>query len=75
MPDTRISVRDRVRAVDHLEKLAWDLNAAAAWLGREGCESESDQLDHASVLVLAACQLLSRPIRPRPVAERWDQPR
>ena len=73
MPDQRISVRDRVRAIDALEALAWQLNAAAAWLGKAGCESESDQLDHASVLVLAACQLLSRPIRPRPVAEPWQQ--
>jgi hypothetical protein len=71
MPDQRISVHDRVAALDNLERLAFELNRAAAWLGREGCESESDQLDHASTLILSACWLLERPIRRQPTPERW----
>ena len=72
MPDQRISVRDRVRAIDALEALAWQLNAAAAWLRKAGCESESDQLDHVGAgpgRVPAAEQ--ADPARP--VAEPWQQ--
>jgi len=65
-------VHNRVLALQALEAMAFEANRIAAWLGREGCESESDQLDHASTLILSACWLLERPIRRQPPPDRWQ---
>jgi len=45
MPDSRLSVHDRVAALEHLERVARDLNLMAAWLGEAGIEYEADLLD------------------------------
>jgi hypothetical protein len=74
MADQRLSVHDRVAALDRLDKLAWELNSAAAWLSGNGIETEADKLEQAATTVLAACWLLSRPIRAQPPPERWQQP-
>jgi hypothetical protein len=74
MTDGRISVQERIRALEALEAIAWQLNAAGAWLGECGAETEADMLEDAARSVLAACWLLSRPIRPDPPAGRWQQP-
>jgi len=68
----RISVRERVAALDALEALAWQLNQAGAWLGECGAETETDMLEQAARSILAACWLLSRPIRGEPGPERWQ---
>ncbi len=72
MPDSRISVSDRVRALDRLNEVAWELNAISAWLAGAGAETESDQVDLAATRLLAACWLLERPIRAQPPAGRWQ---
>ncbi len=38
MADQRLSVHDRVTAIDHLERMARELNLVASWLGEQGCE-------------------------------------
>ena len=74
MTDGRINPRERVAALDALDALAWQLNAAGTWLGEGGAETESDMLEQAARSVAAACWLLSRPIRPQPGPEKWQQP-
>ena len=72
MTDGRISVRERVAALERLNDLAFELNAAGSWLGECGSETEADMLEAGANL--AACWLLSRPLRPDPPADRWQQP-
>ena len=72
MTDGRISVRERMAALAALEKAAFDLNAAAAWLAEGAAETESDMVETAARSILAACWLLSRPIRFQPGPERWQ---
>lgn len=72
--DSRISVRHRVAAIDHLEQMALELNEIASWLGREGCETEADAVSDASKSLLASCWWLSRPIQQRLPPQRWAQP-
>lgn len=74
MPDSRISVHDRVAAIDHLEAAALDLNQVAAWLGQAGCEPEADAVNDAAKSLLAACWWLNRPLSPRLPPQRWQQP-
>jgi hypothetical protein len=72
MADQRVSVRDRVRAIDHLEALAFQLNRASSWAADQDCETEADMLESAARSVLAACHLLGRPLRRDPPPERWQ---
>ncbi len=72
MTDGRISVRERVRALERLSDLAFELNRAGSWLGEGGAETEADMLEQAARSILAACWLLSRPIRGEPGPERWQ---
>ena len=65
-------MQERIRALEALEAIAWQLNAAGAWLGECGAETESDMAESAARSVLSACWLLSRPIRPEPPADRWQ---
>lgn len=74
MTDGRISVRERMRALERLNDLAFELNAAGAWLGECGAETEADMLESAARSILSACWLLERPIRPDPPAGQWQQP-
>lgn len=74
MTDPRISVHDRVRALQALEHLAWQMNQAAHWLGEAGMETEADMIEQAARSVLASCWLLERPIRPQVPPGRWQQP-
>jgi hypothetical protein len=74
MTDGRISVRERTAALERLNDLAFELNAAGAWLGECGSETEADMCEAGAKSVLAACWLLSRPLRPDPPADRWQQP-
>jgi len=62
MPDQRISVRHRVLAIDHLERVALDLNEVASWLGEAGCQTEADAVNDAAKSLLASCWWLSRPL-------------
>lgn len=72
MADQRISVHDRVRTIDYLEWLAFQLNAAASWTGDAGCETEADLIEQAAKSILASCWLLSRPVRAALPPERWQ---
>jgi len=57
-----------------LEAAAFELNQIAAWLADNGIETEADQIERAARDLLAACWLLSRPVRYPPPPERWQQP-
>jgi len=48
MADRRLSVHDRVTAIDHLERLARELNLMATWLAEHDMETEADTIDVAS---------------------------
>jgi hypothetical protein len=72
--DKRLSVHDRVRALDWLDYLARQLNKAAVYLAEQGFETEADLLDQAAKDTMAAVGMLSRPLRGRPPAELWQQP-
>ena len=72
-PDRRLSVHDRVLAIDALEQRARDLNLMAAWLSEQGCEVEADAIDTASKNLLACCWWLSRPLNPQLPPSRWPQ--
>ncbi len=71
--DRRISLHERVQAVDRLEAMAWEANQIASWLARSDIETESDFIESAARTLLAACHLLSRPIRADAPPERWQQ--
>ena len=73
MTDRRISIHDRVLALDRLNALAFEVNQIGAWLATNGVETESDKLELAATHIAAACWLLERPIRARPAAEKWQQ--
>jgi hypothetical protein len=68
---SQLTVRDRLAALDHLEQTARYLNRLAAWLGEQGCETESDMTNESAKGLLAACWFLSRPIRAQPPPEQW----
>lgn len=72
MPDPRLSVHDRVQALQRLEAIAFELNEAAAYLAANDIETESDQLEQSARNVLAVCWLLSRPLCPQLPASRWQ---
>ena len=74
MADSRISVHDRVAAIDHLEAAALDLNQVAAWLGQAGCEPEADTVNDAAKSLLAACWWLNRPLSPGLPPQRGSSP-
>ena len=74
MPDRRLSVRDRVAAIESLEATARHLNLISAWLGEAGLEVESDAVNDAAKSCLAACWWISRPLSPRLPPSRWTQP-
>jgi len=74
MSDQRITVRDRVQALERLNAVAWELNQVATWLAQAGIETEADMINQAAKDLLASCWLLERPIRARPAPERWSQP-
>ena len=74
-PDPRLSMHHRVAALASLERTAWDLNQAAAWLSDNGHETEADMIESSARSILAACWLLGRPIRPTLPPERWQQAR
>jgi hypothetical protein len=71
VPDNRISLRDRVRALDRANQLAFELNAMASWLADNGVETESDMWEKAAKDILAGCWLLERPIRAAMPPEAW----
>jgi hypothetical protein len=71
MPD-RISVRDRVQAIDQLNQAAFWLNDVSVWLGSRGAETEADMAETAARNLAAACWLLSRPLRAEPPPDRWQ---
>lgn len=73
MPDSRLSVRERVRSADYLAWLAAEANKAAAWLSQQGCETEADKAELAAVHLMAVVALLERPIRPQLPPERWER--
>jgi hypothetical protein len=71
--DRRITLHERVQAVDRLEAMAFEANQIASWLARCDLETEADKAELAAVHLLAAVALLSRPIRPQLPPERWQQ--
>jgi hypothetical protein len=66
-----MTVRDRVAAIEGLERTARWLNAMAAWLGDQGAETEADTVQSKAYACLAGCWWLSRNLRPPPPPERW----
>lgn len=75
MPDSRISVHDRVLALQALEAIAFEANRIASWLASCGVETESDMIEGAARDLLASCHLLSRPVSAQLPPERWQQER
>jgi hypothetical protein len=71
--DKRITLHERVQAVDRLEAMAFEANQIASWLAEHDFETESDKTELAAVHLLAAVALLERPIRPQLPPERWQQ--
>ncbi len=74
MADRRLSVHDRVLAIDHLEQVARDLNLVAVWLAESDLETEGDMTNDAAKSLLGVCWFLSRPMNPRLPPTRWPQP-
>ena len=74
MTDNRLTVRERVYAVDSLDWLARHVNHWASYLPEAGFETESDKIELAAVHLAAACHLLERRIRPALPPERWRAP-
>jgi hypothetical protein len=59
-------------ALAHLERVAFDLNQAAAWLGEDASqETPSDMLEDAARSILAACWLIERPFRRQLPPGQW----
>jgi hypothetical protein len=71
MSDTRLTLHQRVAAVDNLDRLAREANRAASWLSDQGFETEADMIEDAARDIMAAVGLLSRPIRPQLPPESW----
>lgn len=71
VPEPGITVRELVRATERLEALAVEMNASV-WLAERGRETPSDMADDIACRLLALAHMLSRPIQPRPTAERWQ---
>ncbi len=74
MADQRISVHDRVLAIDRLEAIARELNLIGTWLAESDCETEGDMTNDAAKALLGVCWFLSRPMNPRLPPQRWPQP-
>lgn len=67
-----LSVRERVHAMEGLERLAREANAAAGWLAGRGMETESDMAEAAAVRLMACAHLVARPISAQLPAARWQ---
>jgi hypothetical protein len=67
----RLSVRDRVLVLDHLEVVALYLNRLASYLAEQRCEVEADMTNDAAKALLGVCWWLSRPLRSPPPPEVW----
>jgi hypothetical protein len=65
--------RQLLAALAHLERVAWDLNSAATWLGDEGHETEAEMIEQSARSILAACWLLYRPYRKELPPGQWQQ--
>jgi hypothetical protein len=74
MPDRRLSVHDRVLAIDRLEAMARELNLIGVWLAEADCETEGDMTNDSAKALLGVCWFLSRPMNPRLPPQRWPQP-
>ena len=72
MMDRRISLHERVYAVDSIDWLARQVNLWAAWLAEHDFEDEADKLEQHAEGVMAVVGRLSRPIRPQLPPERWQ---
>ncbi len=73
MLSQHLSVRDRVLAIDALEKLAREINLISAWLAEAGAEVEADAANDAAKSLLACCWWLDRPLRVQLPPTRWPQ--
>jgi len=71
--DKRITLHERVQAVDRLMAMAFEANQIASWLADCDLETESDKTELAAIHLLAAVALLERPIRPQLPPGRWQQ--
>ena len=74
MPDPRLSVHDRVYAIDSITWLARACNRWAAYLGEKGFEDESDDLQDMAHRGMSVVGRMSRPLLPRLPPEQWQQP-
>jgi hypothetical protein len=72
--DRRISLHERVLAVDRLEAMAFEANQIASWLARSDLETEADKTELAATHAAAAAWLLARPLLRDPPPQRWQQP-
>jgi hypothetical protein len=73
--DRRITLHERVLAVDRLEAMAFEANQIASWLAANDLETEADKTELAAVHLLAVVALLERPIRPQLPPGRWQRQR
>lgn len=61
----RLTVAERVQAIEHLGKLAETLNEAAVWLGNLDAGAPAELAEQAAEKLAAACWILQSPVRGR----------
>jgi hypothetical protein len=72
MADNRITIHDRVRALDYIEWLARENNRAAAWLAEHDFEDEADDLQDAAKIGMSVVGRMWRPLLPQLPPGRWE---
>jgi hypothetical protein len=70
-PDPRISVHDRLYAIDNIAWLAREYNRWAAWLSEVGFEDEADDLQDGAHRGMSVVGRMSRPLLPKLPPEKW----